>query len=60
MDMFKNATNVVLIMMIGTLCVALFTGNIEQAVFADALKIILPFFFGKMAGEMIAGARMQG
>ncbi len=45
--MLTSASKIVLLMLTATLCVALFTGHIDQALFNNALMMVLGAYFGK-------------
>lgn len=49
MDMFKSATKLVLVIMVGTLCAGLFMGVIDPKDFKDAMLMVLAFYFGGKA-----------
>lgn len=46
-SMLGSASKLVLILFTGTACVALFTGDIDQQLFNNALMMVLGAYFGK-------------
>lgn len=44
-----SATKIVLLVITGTLCAALFTGHIDAGLFENATMLVLGAYFGKTA-----------
>lgn len=42
-----SASKIVLLMLVGTLCIALFTGQIDAVLFEKAVLLVLGYYFGK-------------
>lgn len=45
--LMSSASKVVLLLVAGTLCAALFTGHVDATLFEKALLLVLGFYFGK-------------